>query len=291
MRQNLACEFRKYLEQRKTRCGELCKNEDGSLSTTSAVLLPLMLVLGGMSVDFMRFESERILLQDTADRAALAAANLEFTDPGEGSELVRDFFATANLEQYLDGDPIITETINSRTVEVNAKRKVNTFFLKLVGIDDLSAGAKSVATQGVGNVEISLVLDISGSMGGATYDSDGNYAGESKMDALQRAATTFVNVALQESNQDRVSVSLVPYSTNVNPGPGLFGGLSVNQVHNFSHCVEFSDSDFDSPGFGTGTYEQTQHFSKLLHSHRIRTRCCNRSTPCIRPFRRRSSWE
>jgi len=260
MRHRLNCDFRRFLADRQEPIHNFRTEEDGNLSTMSIFLIPLMLVLGGMSVDFMRFEGERALIQDTADRAALAAANLEFTNPGEGVEKVRDFFEKANLDQYMDGDAIVTENINNRTVEVNVTRPMNTFFVKLAGIDDLNAGAKSIATQGVGNVEISLVLDISGSMRHPTYDADGNETGLSKMEALQEAATTFINTALQDSNADRVSISLVPYSQHVNAGPDLFGRMNVNQVHNFSHCVDFQDADFSQAGFTSGaTYQQGQH--------------------------------
>ena len=264
MRRNIICEFRKFVANRAATAKAFGEDETGSLSTMSAVLIPMMLITGGMSVDFMRFESERILLQDTADRAALAAANLEFTEPGKGVELVRDFFRTAGLEQYLDGDPIVTESVNGRTVEVNVKRNLNTFFIKLAGIETLSARAKSVATNGVGNVEISLVLDISGSMSNPTYDALGNPTGQTKIDALKRAATTFVETALQESNRDLVSISLVPYSQHVNPGETLFNSMSVNKLHDFSHCIDFADADFATPGISrTQTYQQAHHFDRF----------------------------
>lgn len=259
MRHRLTCEFRRFLANRQEPMDEFRKNEDGNLTTMGVFLVPLMLVLGGMSVDFMRFESERALLQDTADRAALAAANLEFTNPGEGVGKVRDFFEKANLDQYLDGDAIVTETINNRTVEVNVTRPMNTFFLKLAGIESLDAGARSVATQGVGNVEISLVLDISGSMRHPTYDADGNATGLTKMEALQEAATTFVNTALQDSNADRVSISLVPYAQHVNVGPNIFSRMNTNQLHDYAYCVEFEDGDFAEPGIDMSkTYQQGQ---------------------------------
>ncbi len=259
MRHRLTCEFRRFLAERQEPIENFQKGEDGNITTMGIFLVPLMLVLGGMSVDFMRFESERALIQDTADRAALAAANLEFTNPGEGVAKVRDFFEKANLDQYLDGDAIVTETINNRTVEVNVTRPMNTFFLKLAGVDSLNAGATSVATQGVGNVEISLVLDISGSMRHATYDADGNATGKTKMEALQEAATTFVNTALQESNQDRVSISLVPYSQHVNAGADIFSRMNTNQLHDYAYCVEFEDGDFAEPGIDMSrTYQQGQ---------------------------------
>lgn len=286
MRRKISCDFRKYLADQASAGKAFRKDETGSLSTMSAVLIPLMLITGGMSVDFMRFESERILLQDTADRAALAAANLEFTDPGAGVALVRDFFRTAGLEEYLDGDPIVTETINSRTVEVNVKRELDTFFIKLAGIDTLSANATSVATQGVGNVEISLVLDISGSMGNPTYDEAGNATGESKMDALKAAASTFIETALQDTNRDRVSISLIPYSQHVNAGEALFNSMSVNQLHNFSHCIDFSDSDFSTPGISsTQTYQQAQHFDRFSGNTSMSyTSCPNDPGEAITPM-------
>jgi len=144
---------------------------------------------------------------------------------------------------------------------VNVKRPLDTSFLKWVGIDNLDADAKSVATQGVGNVEISLVLDISGSMGNPTYDASGNATGGSKMDAMKTAATTFVNTALQDANRDRVSLSLVPYSQHVNAGPALLGRMKVDKQHDFSHCVEFPDASFGDVGIDPSQwYEQGQHF-------------------------------
>jgi len=171
MRHRLNCDFRRYLASRQDPIENFKTDEDGSLSIMSLFLVPMMLILGGMAVDYMRFESERALVQDTADRAALAAANLEFTNTGEGPARVNDFFAKAGLDQYLDGAPIVTENINNR-----------------------------------GNVEISLVLDISGSMGNPTYDANGAATGDTKMEALKTAATTFVNTALQDANKDRVSL-------------------------------------------------------------------------------------
>lgn len=261
MRHRLNCDFRRYLATRQDPIENFKTDEDGSLSIMSLFLVPMMLILGGMAVDYMRFESERALVQDTADRAALAAANLEFTNTGEGPARVNDFFAKAGLDQYLDGAPIVTENINNRTVEVNVNRPMNTNFLNWVGIDELEAPAKSVATQGVGNVEISLVLDISGSMGNPTYDANGAATGETKMEALKTAATTFVNTALQDANKDRVSLSLVPYSQHVNAGPNLMNAMRVDKVHDYTHCVNFEDVDFRTAGLNLSkSYEQGQYW-------------------------------
>ncbi len=47
-------------------------------------------------------------------------------------------------------------------------------------------------------------------------------------------------------DDDRVSVSLVPYSTQVSAGPELLGTLVTEHNHNSSHCVNFEAADYDT---------------------------------------------
>jgi Flp pilus assembly protein TadG len=276
MRHKPTCDNRRKLAaKRQDIIRNFITREDGSLVVFSLFLIPMMLILGGMAVDFMRYEGKRAVIQDTADRAALLAANLEFTDSGEAAAVVEDYFTKAGLEEYLDGPAIVSENINSRTVEVNVAQPMNTFFLNMVGINEIDAAAHSVATQGVGNVEISLVLDISGSMGNATKDANGNNTGETKMEAMQAAATTFINTALQDSNKDRVSLSLVPYSEHVNIGKTMFDRMNTDEKHDFSHCVDFLDSDYSDAGLDpTRIYDQGQHFDHRSTGSTLNTPNC-----------------
>lgn len=275
MRHKQTCDDRRQLAIWQDLTRNFIASERGSMTIVALFLIPLMLILGGMAVDFMRYESKRVLIQDTADRAALMAANLEFTDSGNAATVVEDYFAKAGMSEYLDGAPIVEENINSRTVEVNAKQPLNTFFLNYAGIDELEAGANSIATQGVGNVEISLVLDISGSMRHGTKDADGNSTGESKMQAMKAAAKTFINTALQDANQDRVSLTLVPYSEHVNIGKDMFDRLNTTQLHDFSHCIDFADADFANPGISmTQMYSQAQHVDHWQTGNTLWTVSC-----------------
>lgn len=243
------------------------RDEDGSMIVFSLFLIVVMLILGGMSVDFMRFESRRAMLQGVADRAALAAANLQNTK--NANDVVVDYFAKAGLSEYLDGDPIVLQNANYRSVQVNAKMDLNTYFLKLVDIDQLQASGVSRAVEGVGEVEISLVLDISGSMGFETLNADGSGTGETKMQKLREAATAFVTTVLAPEYQDKISVSLIPYSQHVNAGPTLFNRLSTVHRHDFSHCIEFPDTEFSTTALNTSLiYEQGQNvqFNPLIVS-------------------------
>jgi Flp pilus assembly protein TadG len=171
------------------------RDEDGSIIILTILLLIIMLVLGGMAVDFMRYEARRAALQSVSDRAVLAAANLNQTVNSRA--VVEDYFAKAGFTSAIVGTPTVVDGGNSRTVSVTSQVDVNTFYLRLIGIDTLQAPARSSATEGVGKVEISLVLDVSGSMrwGG----SRGEAAGGRFLD-MRDAAIAFADKVLDPSN-------------------------------------------------------------------------------------------
>ena len=213
-------------------------DESGSVIVFTLFILVLMLIVGGMAVDFMRFESRRSKLQGITDRAVLAAADLDQSrDP---ADVVRDYFVKAGMGSNLKGDPQVSPaSLNRREVTAYGELRMNTFFLKLIGINHLTAGSAATAIEGVGNIEISLVIDISGSMRevipGTTV---------TRIARLREASTNFVNTLLIDDHKDRVSISLVPYSEHVGIGKDMFALFNMNKLHDFSYCVEFENAAY-----------------------------------------------
>ncbi len=243
------------------------RDEDGEMTIFTLFILILLLVLVGMAVDFMRFESRRTIMQGAVDRAVLAAADLD--QQGDPDAVVRDCVEKAKDANCLDGDPIMTNGSNFRSVTANCKLDLNTYFLKFLGVNQLTARATSTAIESVGNVEVSLVLDISGSMG--TWVSG---AGTTRMGKLKEASTAFVEQLLTNDHKDRISIFLIPYTTNVNAGPELFDAVNLPRKHWFSECVNFRCTDFDTTIWPTtgatidladepnmDKLEQAQHFT------------------------------
>ncbi|MDW4497021.1 Tad domain-containing protein [Sulfitobacter sp. D35] len=180
--------------------------------TIFALFIILMMVLvAGIGVDLMHNEMDRTRLQNTMDRAVLAAADLDQQlDP---KAVVEDYFDKAGLREYLTS--VVPDAgLNYRSVTATARMDTRTQFMHRLGLDTLPVPAASAAVERVPNVEISLVLDISGSM---RYNS--------RMDNLRPAAKNFVKIVLEGSAIDHTSINIIPYAGQTNPGPFMFNRL------------------------------------------------------------------
>ena len=188
------------------------KEEDGAVLVFSLVLFVLMIMIGGLAVDLMRYETTRTTIQNTLDRSTLASANLSQTlDP---ETVVRDYFAKAGMTTYLK-TVTVTNGLNFRNVNADASADTDPIFLHMIGINEFEAAAMSEAEQRINNVEIALVLDVSGSMAGT------------KITNLKTAAKEFVATVLETDGDDRISIGIVPYNGQVNLGPLMAGKFNV----------------------------------------------------------------
>ena len=241
----------------KVFCRAFARNEDGMVTIFACFMIFCMLMIGGIGVDMMRHEMERTRIQAVADRAVLAAADLDQTlDP---EAVVRDYFAKSGMAEFVSA-VTVDEGINYRSVTVDATTDVNTMFMDYFGVQELSVPAVSSAMEKINKVEISLILDISGSM-----------ADNNKMANLQDAAGVFVDMVLTPEARDLISISVVPYSEHVNIGPAIFNQLNINPVnpnHDYSHCVEIQDQEFNKTYLNDNrNYFQMQHFQWNYYSH------------------------
>lgn len=208
----------------------LVRNEDGALIILSLQIFILMLVCTGVAIDLVRVEERRAVIQNTLDRAALAAASLsQDLDP---TFVVDDYLKKAGLD-YLDIDPVVEEGNfhEWRRVTIVAKDKMPTIFKPFTGLEYLTANANSQALESVGNVEISLVLDISGSMSGT------------KIAKLRTAATDFVGqmfdaVQPESAPAGRLSMSIIPYNQQVVLGSNFASLWNISTDHTENTCVD-----------------------------------------------------
>ncbi len=238
------------LRQRLT---QFTRDESGVMVMFSMFVVLIILMVGGIGVDTMRYEMERTKLQNTIDRAVLAAADLDQTLPP--TDVVKDYFVKAGITDVV---PTVTPLtgVGYKTVTAKAVRTINTQFMHMGGVDTLSMPGNATAEERIPHVEISLVLDVSGSMNS-----------NSRMTNLRTAAKEFINAVIKPETIDRVSVNIVPFSEHVNVGAKLFDELNVNQVHSYSYCIEFDDADFSNLAIDKNKlHQQMQHFQWNTYS-------------------------
>lgn len=240
-------------------------DERGAMAVFILLMFVVMFMFGGIAIDVMRYETRRVALQQTMDRAALAAASL--TQTRTGQEIAEDWFEKAQLNRDIPmvtfSDPTV-RAINDaglRRVTIDASVRSNNFFMgkfyREGGIFDnmtyLAGPARSEAAQGVSEIEVMLVLDITGSMGDPLGD------GRSKIQAMRTAAQEFVNIVKANDTRNGVSIGVVPYAAQVNIPAELraqFNALNISTWDGVANagvpninCFEFPTSSFTSTAF------------------------------------------
>lgn len=202
----------------------------GNVAMLFGLSLPVLILMTVGGVDIHRASTVRVNLQDALDAAALSAARSPYT---ANADLQRVGLASlrANLKAYPNITLREADTsfvLNSNDVvvassKVDVKTLVANLFLPPYGkfMDDyLPVGAHSEVDRSSRNIEVALVLDITGSM-----------AGQRIID-LKAAAKDLVDLIVQPVQTPWYSkVALVPYSNSVNPGSHVTaarGGISTS---------------------------------------------------------------
>lgn len=255
------------------------RDETGNVAILTALCaLPLIVAACG-SVDVLRMTSTQERLQIMLDSATLAAASLSQSG---GMEDVVDTYMDANLPDGAVWDTlsyttnVLDDSESSRELEVTASVTLKTPFLSLIGINNQTVKAKSVAIQAQTQIEISMVLDISSSMKGG------------KIGDLRSASKSFVDQMLDGDLANRTSINLIPFGGTVNIGADLFAKLAVpaasdssnidpsdvdyaqgtgipNTVYRFTYgntCIEYTNNDFDLLDIPLKSRPQVPNFTR-----------------------------
>lgn len=255
----------------RLRINRFTRREDGGFVIFALFLMVVMLLVTGLAVDIARFEVDRKNAQGALDNAILSATNLR--QELDSEEVVYSFMEKAGFDRSdvnVDFDQITTSDgaeVVSRSIDANVQVRTPTIFMDNVGVDELSTRPASGAIETVQNVEISLVLDISGSMrfGPSEYN---------RIAGLRDAVDEFVNIVLdvqcdangancvQSPDSQRTTINVIPYAGNVNPGSALFASMGGSRWHNWSSCAEVSDADFDHSDLPNDDLRQLPHFMR-----------------------------
>lgn len=241
------------------RLNRFARDEEGAGIVLTLFMFMFMLVMAGLGIDTMRHEMERTRLQATLDAAVLAGAGAPMgSEVSEIKAIVEDYFDKSEMSQYLHeidtdgegGDDIVT-SLNATRVYAEASMNVDTYLMKFSGVDTLGAHGAAAAEVRTPKLEVSLVLDVSGSMRGT------------KLANLQSAARNFVTTILNGSDPGNTVISVIPFAWTVTPGEDIYSALTVNESHDYSTCLRFGSSDYNEAGIDPDVAIDQQIFTAL----------------------------
>lgn len=176
----------------------------------AATIIPAIIAVGA-AIDYSRASQVKTAMQTALDSTALHLGLLPQSSSQAVLETEAANYFAANYQgesdvnlgtiRVLKDGPAITLTLDA---------DLPTMFMGIANINQMDVGAISEVLLGGGTIEIALVLDNSGSMGG------------SKIAALKNAANGLVETLYDSlpPNSTDLSFSLVPFATFVGVGTG-----------------------------------------------------------------------
>jgi Flp pilus assembly protein TadG len=228
------------------RLSGLVKNDRGSVAIMFGLTIFIVFTIVGSAVDYGRAMLARARLQAAVDSSVLAAARVWQL---ENSLEVAEAKALAHFDSNKPQDPSrvveFTPDMVASTFTMVGETTVRTPFLSFVNLPTITVATRGQALIAGGgnagtNLEVSLMLDITGSMAG------------SKIDDLKSAAKDLIDIVIWADQSEFTSrVALAPFSTAVNAGDVL--GPQVSYNPNSSRSFRLRNGD-NSTRYRTGTY-------------------------------------
>lgn len=244
----------------RARAREFRQREDGTVALLAGLLFVAMFGLAGTAIDFGRAYAARSADEKALDAAVMAGARvLQNGGSAANAKATAAAFFEANL-QSAGGGTATFDTPDAKTFNGFVTGEVPTTLMRVLGVDSskyrVASGARLQAGAGAsGNLEIAVMLDVTGSMcSDGAGPCTGGMAGASmspdpKMRALKDAAKELVDIVVWDDQSEHFSkIAIVPFSTRIRvaedgKGADIMGKLTdLGPVWNgwYNVCVDSS---------------------------------------------------
>jgi Flp pilus assembly protein TadG len=183
------------------------KNDSGNITMIFGFAIIPVILAAGSAIDFERISDAKTKLQASVDSATLYAASLNDTEDATLKTKSQPFL----LANYVHDTDITLTTYTAHnagdSIVGTGEISVKTWFMGLFGINYMTVSAASTVKKSGINLEVSLVLDNTGSMAGTPIAN------------LKTAATNFVNKVMPATQgQFYTKIAAIPYNNGVNLG-------------------------------------------------------------------------
>ena len=200
----LATKLRKH-------ASSFASNQSGNIFMITALTIFAVMGAAGVAVDYSRVSNAKFQMEQSLD-AALLATGVEVINGENDPNKLRayfDKFFMANLEgQSGFGEEfrVTAFSFDPDTGEVSAETEVyiEATLMRAFGHDDLEIRSNGSAIFDRTDVEVAMMLDVTGSMRGQ------------KLRDLKAAAQDAIDILMPNNSSSGTRISLVPYAGSVN---------------------------------------------------------------------------
>jgi len=225
---------------------------DGNFASMTAILLPVLLGVTGLAVDYGTMSKSHAKLQTAVDAAVLAASRIN--DKTIDRDKVFEDFLAANIGgsggiRNVASKLEIDQGINFISTTGTASADVHLFFAGVLGAPSRITVSAS-AYESRNDLEVVLALDNTGSMG------------EARMKELRKAATSLVDILSTVHSPDiepkrEVKAALVPFVTAVNVNGE---GFKASWLDNYVDPKTKLNTSYGATYHGSNFTPKTNHF-------------------------------
>jgi Flp pilus assembly protein TadG len=219
-------------------------NISGNTAVVAAMACVPLMGAAGAAVDYIRDYHASTALRAAADNAVLTGTSILMETNGDEVKALSAAKAVFTT-QMASAPALLTNTvafkINTKKNGVSAEgtATIDTTLLKVIGITDLFilnpaggefTGAEAPVGGTSGDLEISLMLDVTGSM---CSDNNGPCTSDPKLAALKSAAKSLIDTVVWNDQSVHTSkVAIVPFNTHVRVAPDGSGAGIMKSLTN-----------------------------------------------------------
>jgi Flp pilus assembly protein TadG len=195
--------------------GSFGRSDQGNIAILFGIAVVPIITFVGAAVDYTRANTARSSMQAAMDSTSLMLAK-DLQDgtinTSQITQKAQDYFKAlyANADAKSVG---VTATYtaasgNGSKIEIAGNGKIDTSFMRLVGINDINFNVNATSAWGNVRMRVAMSLDVTGSM-----------RDDGKMPAMQTAAKSLIDqLSPLAKNPGDIYISIVPFAKDVNLG-------------------------------------------------------------------------
>lgn len=254
------------------------RSNSGAVAPLFGLLVIVLFATAGGAIDFGRWSNARQQTVAAMDAAVLAAGRALQLDSSDVAGALAKAEKVYN-KNILNRLPTISDTItfvvtdDNTAVTATGNAEIETFLLKVIQIDkltlldgtgsDYSKAELAVNGNAGVNIEVSMMLDVTGSMEG------------DKIEDMKTAAKDLIDIVVWDNQSTYTSkIAIIPFAHAVNVGPTLFTSVTGKDPASYTNpcAVDRTGSakltdDAPGPGKYVDVYEakkNVNHWTKYL---------------------------